>query len=158
MKRPWNRTNLNIYSLATYNKKEINMNICTYVSVVNMHPKLYMISIDYNTLTYQNLNKKSTSFVLQCLSIDNINIVAHLGKKSGKKFDKLKYLSKNNLLSNWKNYPVLKNTCFLIELRNPKKVYEMQDHCIFVFQMKSFKNFDNKFLNFSDLINNKIIL
>jgi len=158
MKRPWNRTNLNIYSLATYNKKEINMNICTYVSVVNMHPKLYMISIDYNTLTYQNLNKKSTSFVLQCLSIDNINIVAHLGKKSGKKFDKLKYLSKNNLLSNWKNYPVLKNTCFLIKLRNPKKVYEMQDHCIFVFQMKSFKNFDNKFLNFSDLINNKIIL
>ena len=158
MKRPWNRTNLNIYSLATYNKKEINMNICTYVSVVNMHPKLYMISIDYNTLTYQNLNKKSTSFVLQCLSIDNINIVAHLGKKSGKKFNKLKYLSKNNLLSNWKNYPVLKNTCFLIELRNPKKVYEMQDHCIFVFQMKSFKNFDNKFLNFSDLINNKIIL
>ena len=73
MKRPWNRTNLNIYSLATYNKKEINMNICTYVSVVNMHPKLYMISIDYNTLTYQNLNKKSTSFILQCLSIDNIN-------------------------------------------------------------------------------------
>ncbi len=40
MKRPWNRTNLNIYSLATYNKKEINMNICTYVSVVNMNPKI----------------------------------------------------------------------------------------------------------------------
>ena len=158
MKRPWNRTNLNIYSLATYNKKEVNMNICTYVSVVNMHPKLYMISIDYNTLTYQNLNKKSTSFILQCLSLDNINIVAYLGKKSGKKFDKLKYLSKNNLLSVWKNYPILKKTCFVIELYNPKKVYEMQDHCMFVFQMKSFKNFENRFLHFSDLISNKIIL
>lgn len=158
MKRPWNRTDLNIYSLATYNKKEINMNICTYVSVVNMHPKLYMISIDYNTLTYQNLNKKNISIVLQCLSINNINIVKNMGKRSGEKFDKLKYLSKNNLLSNWKNYHVLKNTCFLIELCNPKKVYEMHDHCMFVFQMKSFKNFDNKFLHFSDLINNKIIL
>ena len=123
MKRPWNRTDLNIYSLATYNKKEINMNICTYVSVVNMHPKLYMISIDYNTLTYQNLINKNTSFVLQCLSINNINIVKNMGKKSGKNFDKLKYLSKNALLSNWKNYPVLKNTCFVIELCNPKKIW-----------------------------------
>ena len=158
MKRPWNRTNLNIYSLATYNKKDINMNICTYVSVVNMHPKLYMISIDYNTLTYQNLNKKNTSSILQCLSINNLNIVKNMGKKSGKNFDKLKYLSKNNLISNWKNYPVLKKTCFLIELCNAKKVYEMQDHCMYVFQMKSFKNFDNKFLKFNDLINNKIIL
>ena len=158
MKRPWNRTDLNIYSLATYNKKEINMNICTYVSVVNMHPKLYMISIDYNTLTYQNLNKKNTSSILQCLSINNLNIVKNMGKKSGKNFDKLKYLSKNNLISNWKNYPVLKKTCFLIELCNAKKVYEMQDHCMYVFQMKSFKNFDNKFLILSDLISNKIIL
>ena len=158
MKRPWNRTDLNIYSLATYNKKEINMNICTYVSVVNMHPKLYMISIDYNTLTYQNLINKNTSFVLQCLSINNLNIVKNMGKKSGKNFDKLKYLSKNDLLSNWKNYPILKNTCFVIELCNPKKIYEMQDHCMFVFQMKSFKNFDNKFLHLSDLISNKIIL
>ena len=49
-------------------------------------------------------------------------------------------------------------TCFVIELYNPKKVYEMQDHCMFVFQMKSFKNFDNRFLHFSDLISNKIIL
>ena len=158
MKRPWNRTNLNIYSLATYNNKEINMNICTYVSVVNMNPKSYMVSIDYKTLTYENLNKKNTSFVLQCLSKNNMNTIKNLGKKSGNNFNKLKYLSKNNLLSNWKNYPVLKNTCFLIELCDPKKVYEMKDHCMFVFQMKSFKNFDYKFLHFNDLVNNKIIL
>ena len=158
MRRPWNRTDLNIYSLATYNNKEINMNICTYVSVVNMHPKSYMISIDYKTLTYQNLIKKNTSFVLQCLSKKNINIVKNLGKKSGNTFNKIKYLSKNNLLSKWKNYLVLKHTSFLIELYNAKKVYEMQDHCIFVFQIKSFKNFDNKFLHFNDLVNNKVIL
>ena len=42
----------------TFNESNIfNMNICTYVSVINMQPKIYAISIDYNTLTYLNLNK-----------------------------------------------------------------------------------------------------
>ena len=53
MKRPWNRINTNIYSLLTQNSEsDFNMNICTYVSVVNMTPKIYMISI---TVFFTNL-------------------------------------------------------------------------------------------------------
>ena len=35
MKRPWNRSNSNIYSLVTFNDfNDFNMNICTYVSLL----------------------------------------------------------------------------------------------------------------------------
>ena len=89
MKRPWNRTNQNIYSLITFNESNIfNMNICTYVSVINMQPKIYAISIDYNTLTYLNLNKNNNNYVLQGLSTNNIDTVKVLGKKSGLNYDK----------------------------------------------------------------------
>ena len=68
MKRPCNRNNSNIYSLLTHNlKDETNMNICTYVSVVNMNPRLYAVSIDYNTLTYKNLISSSGNVVLKGL-------------------------------------------------------------------------------------------
>ena len=40
MRRPWNITNEVIYSLVSYSDTlRYNMNICTYVSVVNMKPK-----------------------------------------------------------------------------------------------------------------------
>ena len=82
MKRPWNRASSNIYSLVTCNLKgKMNMNICTYVSVVNMNPRLYAISIDYNTLTYKNLISHDGNIVLQCLSKKNISTVRSLGKK-----------------------------------------------------------------------------
>ena len=59
MKRPWNRVHTNIYSLLTNNNlNDFNMNICTYVSVVNMNPRMYAISIDYNTKTYKKKKKK----------------------------------------------------------------------------------------------------
>ena len=57
MKRPWNRTNSSIYSLVTHDvKNQLNMNICTYVSVVNMNPRTYSIAIDYQTKTYESFN------------------------------------------------------------------------------------------------------
>ena len=88
MRRPWNITNVAVYSLTTYSSSfKFNMNICTYVSLVNMSPKTYVIAIDYNTLTYQNLIDQCQNVVLQILSKENINLV-HLGKKSGFKFKK----------------------------------------------------------------------
>lgn len=42
MKRPWNLANVPVYSLATYAGQKVNMNICTYVSAVNMKPKRYI--------------------------------------------------------------------------------------------------------------------
>jgi len=159
MKRPWNRTNSSIYSLLTHNvKDEINMNICTYVSVVNMNPRQYIISIDYNTLTYKNLISSKSNLVLQCLGQKNINTIRSLGNKSGLFFNKISYFKKNQLTTNWNNFTVLKDVAFLVELKEPKKIFEMNDHALFLFSVESFKNLKNKILTFNDLIEKKIIL
>ena len=159
MKRPWNRINPNVYSLMTSCEKEsYNMNICTYVSVVNLKPKIYLISIDKSTLTYKNLTNKPVSIVLQSLSIKNIKLVRLLGKKSGFTYNKQKTLESRKLTFLWKDNNVLNDCSFLLELHKLKKVHEMNDHCIFTFEIKSFKNFDLDFLSFQSLIENKIIL
>ena len=50
MRRPWNIINLPIYSLQTVDKDgKLNMNICTYVSVVSMKPKIYSVAVYYGT-------------------------------------------------------------------------------------------------------------
>ena len=83
MKRVWNIVNPSIYSLSSFNNEgEQNFNICSYVSVVSLKPKLYMIAIEKTSKTHSNL-LKSSSCVLQILSTDNINLVKSLGKKSG---------------------------------------------------------------------------
>tara|TARA_B100000085_G_scaffold282481_1_gene311065 strand:+ start:186 stop:665 length:480 start_codon:yes stop_codon:yes gene_type:complete len=159
MKRPWNRTNSNVYSLLTHNLKgETNMNICTYVSVVNMNPRLYAVSIDYNTLTYKNLICSSGNVVLQCLGKKNISVIRSLGKKSGLVFDKMVYLKKNRLITSWNNFIVLKDVAFLVELKDPKIIHEMSDHALFLFSVKSYKNSKNEILVFNDLIEKNIIL
>jgi len=159
MKRPWNRTNSNVYSLLTHNLKgETNMNICTYVSVVNMNPRLYAVSIDYNTLTYKNLICSSGNVVLQCLGKKNISVIRSLGKKSGLVFDKMIYLKKNQLITSWNNFIVLKDVAFLVELKDPKIIHEMSDHALFLFSVKSYKNSKNEILVFNDLIEKNIIL
>ncbi len=159
MKRPWNRTNSNVYSLLTHNlKAEANMNICTYVSVVNMNPRLYAVSIDYNTLTYKNLICSSGNVVLQCLGKKNISVIRSLGKKSGLVFDKMVYLKKNQLVTSWNNFIVLKDVAFLVELKDPKIIHEMSDHALFLFSVKSYKNSKNEILVFNDLIEKNIIL
>lgn len=159
MKRPWNRTNANVYSLATIdNHNRLNMNICTYVSVVNMKPRIYTIAIDYKTKTYNNLINNSNKVVLQALSINNIRLIRKLGKQSGKYINKEVYLKKKKYLTKWKNHTVLKSTCFLIDLNMLKNKIELSDHCLFLFNVKSFKNTGSKFLKTNDLINSKIIL
>ena len=159
MKRPWNRTNTNIYSLLTVNNQsDFNMNICTYVSVVNMNPRMYAISIDYNSKTYKNLIDYGSNIVLQALSIKNIDQVRVLGKKSGHIYDKAKYLFKNNLITTWKNHNVLKDTSFYIELKKVNKIHDMNDHALFLFKIKSFKNLNNRLLTLNHLIEKKIIL
>ena len=97
MKRPWNRTNSSVYSLVTRDiKNQLNMNICTYVSVVNMNPRSYVIAIDYQTKTYENLTKSNNKVVLQALSINNMKLIKKLGKQSGKDINKEIFLKKNN--------------------------------------------------------------
>ena len=159
MKRPWNRINPNVYSLMTSCEEAgYNMNICTYVSVVNIKPKIYLISIDKSTLTYKNLTNTPVSIVLQSLSIKNIKLVKLLGKKSGFTYNKQKFLENRKLTSVWKGNNVLNDCCFLIELHKLKEIHEMNDHCIFTFEVKSFENISDDFLLFQSLIENKIIL
>ena len=135
MKRPWNRTNSSVYSLVTHDvKNQLNMNICTYVSVVNMNPRTYSIAIDYQTKTYENLINNSKKVVLQALSTNNIKLIRKLGKQSGKDINKEIFLKKNNHLTKWKNHIVLENICFVIELEIINKMIKLSDHCLFLFK------------------------
>ena len=158
MRRPWNIINQPVYSLLTKDDSgNINMNICTYVTAVSMNPKIYMIAIYYNTKTYENLIN-SDSAVLQLLSKENIRLVRGLGKKSGMKIDKDKYLRKKNLIK-WKNYDVLDNICGLVELKKNQLKKTHGDHAIVFFDVVSYKTISERnLLTTNDLILKKIIL
>ena len=159
MKRPWNRDALSVFSLLTYSKNgDLNMNVCTYVSIVNMHPKTYAISIEYSSLTYKNIIQNSSNVVLQRLSKKNINLVKHIGKKTGFIFNKKKFLKENDLLIKWRNHYALRDTSYLIELRYLEKYFKLKDHCLFFFKINSYKNQKNELLTLTDLIDKKIIL
>ena len=157
MRRPWNIINLPVYSLLSYSNI-LNMNICTYVSVVNMNPKIYIISLDYKTQTYQNVMNNDANVILQLLSVKNLSIVKNLGKKTAKNFNKLKYLSSNNLLTKWRNYNVLKNASSFIELKKEDVVHKMSDHALFSFKVKTYTSLNDNILTYNHLINEKIIL
>ena len=134
------------------------MNICTYVSVVNMNPKIYIIAIDYKSLTYSNLMNNSSNLLLQILGKDNIRIIRNLGKKSGFNFNKMNFLMNKNLTEKWKDIDYLKGVSSLLELKNVKKITEFPDHALFSFELNSYKSINDKILTFNHLIDNKIIL
>jgi flavin reductase (DIM6/NTAB) family NADH-FMN oxidoreductase RutF len=90
LKKPWNLSNVTIYSLASYDtEQEPNMNICTYVTPISMTPKLYSIAIYRNTKTLENC-LHSQKAVLQILSKEQIQFVTTFGKKSGLNYNKKK--------------------------------------------------------------------
>ena len=69
-----------VYSLITEDQcGNINMNICTYVSVSSLKPKTYCIALNKTTKTYSNLSNNNL-VVLQLLN-KNIQLVKTLGKK-----------------------------------------------------------------------------
>lgn len=158
MRRPWNIINVPIYSLATYPAQGVNMNICTYVAVISMKPKLYSIAIDYQTQTYQNL-QKTNEVVLQLLSHDSIKLVKTLGKKSGTHYDKQAYLEKKKSLSEWHGFKIIDNACSYLKLDKLEEIDTKTDHALFTFELKKYlvKSEDN-ILMFQDLIDQKIIL
>jgi flavin reductase (DIM6/NTAB) family NADH-FMN oxidoreductase RutF len=159
MKRPWNIIDSPIYSLKTEDENgNINMNICTYVSVVSMKPKMYAIAIDYKTKTFDNLEMSSEA-VLQILSFDNISLVKKLGKKSGKKINKNNYLKDNLLLQEWKGEQVLNGSCAFLKLKKSSCICNHGDHVIYLFDVITFKTIaEDNILTFQDLVKHKIIL
>lgn len=158
MKRPWNLVNIPIYSLATYEGDKVNMNICTYVSGLSMKPKMYSIAVYYNTKTHKLLSSQKTC-ILQLLNQKHLPLVRKLGKQTGLKTDKNKYLHKNDLLMNWVNFPILKNlnAALLLEVAGRKKV--QGDHELMWFKVLKSKTFNEEgVLMWQDLIDAKIIL
>ena len=159
MKRPWNIVNPAIYSLVTYDEKDnLNMNICSYVSAVSLKPKIYSIAVDYSTKTYENL-KLNSFVVLQLLSKSHLKIIRKLGKTSGYLFNKENYLRSKEMLENWGEKTVLKETCALLELKKMNEINIEGDHAMFTFSVSKYKTLSERgILTFKDLIDNKIIL
>jgi flavin reductase (DIM6/NTAB) family NADH-FMN oxidoreductase RutF len=155
VKRPWNIPSLPVYSLATYGEKGVNMNICTYVSAVSMQPKLYAIAVYENTQTLHNL-KFSTSAILQLLSPDQYTLVNHLGKKSGKNFDKHEWLMQKKRVTCWNGYTVLSNCSAYIELHYLDNRLT-GDHHLYTFEVKRYSALQTNVLTTQFLSEKKII-
>lgn len=109
MRKPWNLPSYPVYSLITESIQEKNpqmeilqesprnMNIMTYVIPVSMSPKHYIIALYHDTQSFSNW-QSSHRGILQILAPEHASLVRVMGKKSGKTYDKIKYLSKKWLL------------------------------------------------------------
>lgn len=156
MKRPWNLTNLPVYSLLTQDAHgNINMNICTYVSGISMKPKRFMIGIYENTKTLENIENNDFA-ILQLLSKQNLMDVRLLGKKSGKKVDKHSTLTKKKRISTWRKYSVLKDCAAILKLQKYKHL-DAGDHQLYVFDVIEYSSLREDVLTLNDLRDSKII-
>lgn len=138
MKRPWNRTNLPVYSISSGLEANANMHICTYVSAVSMEPKRYMVAVYKNTKTLENIELHG-EFVLQLLAANQFNLIKLLGKTSGHVINKIERLNKKNELAHWKEYHVLKYALAYVKLKTIMQ-YDAGDHIMFVCDLLSFYN------------------
>lgn len=101
-RRPWNRVSQQIYSLSTLDANgKINMNIVSYATAATLKPKSYVIAVYRGTKTHANIFDKSANeyLLLQGLAKPQSKYVQPLGKKSGLRYDKEKYLAKQNISS-----------------------------------------------------------
>jgi len=158
VKKPWNLSDVTIYSLASYDtEQEVNMNICTYVTPMSMDPKLYSIAVYRNTKTLENcLNTQKV--ILQILSKDQIQLVNTLGKKSGLNYNKKKYLDKKQVLTFWENQEVLKECAAYVLLEKVEVIdIEESDHILFIYKVLKAKTNHNQLLTLNDLRDKKLV-
>jgi flavin reductase (DIM6/NTAB) family NADH-FMN oxidoreductase RutF len=146
-----------VYSLASYGGEEFNMNICTYVTAISRTPKMYAVAIEQWSVTLDLLRKEDVA-VLQILTQEQLKLTKILGKRSAHSFNKQEYLNSHDLLTTWKDRPVLKNCAAYLLL---KKVEEMKagDHFLFLFELEQYTTrSENNILMFQDLIRENVIL
>ncbi|MBK8622031.1 MAG: flavin reductase [Saprospiraceae bacterium] len=155
MRKPWNLPELPVYSLATSNEGVVNMNICTYVTAVSMEPKIMMVAVYEQTKTLENILTADTA-VLQILHKDQASLVRTLGKKSGITYNKYLYLKKKDMLSEWKNFTVLKDACAYMELEKISFL-KTGDHTSYFFKVKNAVSRRQEVLTTQDLRNLAII-
>ena len=96
-------------------------------------------------------------FVLQVLSKDQFSIVNLLGKKSGKKVDKMKILERRKLLDAWEGFKILRDSLAVINLKVINS-FDGGDHIVFVCDVQKYKNLnEGEELSLKTLREKKII-
>ena len=155
-KKPWNRTNQPVYSCSSQSDDSGNMHILTYVTPISMKPKRYLCGIYHGTQTHELLNNSET-FVLQLLGESQYNLVNLLGKQSGKKINKLARLEKRQLLTQWNNFPILKDA-LAVMLLNIIDRFDAGDHTAMLCDVVDYKNLnEGKPLTLDTLREHRII-
>ncbi len=135
-KKPWNRVDQPVYSIASIAETKANMNICSYVTPVSMKPKRFIVAIYKKTLTL-DLVRKNSEFILQYLAQDQYRVVNLLGKKSGYAVDKMQRLK--NKIEPFKNFIVMKNCLAYVHL-NVVEWLDGGDHWCTLCDVVSHKN------------------
>lgn len=137
-KKPWNRVNLPVYSVASKAGNKFNLHICTYASAISMNPKRFMVCIYKGTQTLENI-LHHPEFVLQVMDASQYKLVNLLGKKTGRKTDKVRLLEKRRDLTEWKGFKILAH-CLAVLLLQVMHQFDGGDHICFVCEVKGWKN------------------
>jgi len=164
-RRPWNRVPEQIYSLSTLDAQAvINMNIVSYATPATLKPKSYIVAVYRSTKTHANIfdNKSQRYCLIQALSQAQIGLVRNLGQKSALKYNKVKFLSNQNLsLFNFEgcDYGYLPSCGFVILCKITKRI-ELGDHDLISAEVVKIihDDKDQKLLTTGDLISAGIIL
>lgn len=112
-KKPWNRVDQPVYSISSLANGKANMNICSYVTPVSMHPKRFIVAIYKDTLTL-SIIKNHPHFVLQYLAQEQSKLVQLLGKKSGYHIDKINMIKEP--LDTFQDFTILANCLAVVKL------------------------------------------
>jgi len=164
-RRPWNRVSQQIYSLSTLDTDgKINMNIVSYATAATLKPKSYVIAVYRGTKTHANIFDKSAKeyLLLQGLAKPQSRYIRPLGQKSGLRYDKAKYLSKQNISSynlDGSDYGYLPDCGFVIACKVTSKVV-YGDHDLITAEVVKIVEDNNaaQLLTTQDLIELGIIL
>ena len=135
-KKPWNRLDLPVYSIASCDGSSHNMNIGTYASQVSMHPKRYMVAIYKGTKTLANVEQQR-HMVLQILSTEHLSLVTRFGKQSGLKKNKLRGLDKR--LMTYDRHLILTDALAAISL-SVRSMTDAGDHIMMLCDVLSYTN------------------
>ena len=163
--RPWNRVSQQIYSLSTLDANgKINMNIVSYATAATLKPKSYVIAVYRKTQTHANIFDKSANqyLLLQGFSKPQSRYVRPLGQKSGLRYDKAKYLAKQNMSFynlDGSDYWYLPDCGFVIACKITNTIVYGDHDLITVEVVKTVEdNNDAQLLTTIDLIEQGIIL
>jgi flavin reductase (DIM6/NTAB) family NADH-FMN oxidoreductase RutF len=135
-KKPLNRTNPAIWSIASAYGGKFNMNICSYVTGISMKPSRMVVGVYKNTLTLE-LVQQSNEMVLQLLAIPHYKLVKLLGQTSGHKKEKLGSIK--NAIINYRNHQCLEDALSLLHLKIIQQI-DAGDHWLMLCDICSFIN------------------